>query len=159
MQVIELKLYTIEELDEKAKERARNWWRSIGETSWHDESLESIKAFCEHFGVTLKTWEVGAYSSPYFSTDAENSHFRGLKLSQFKPEYSPTGYCLDWPLWSVFFHSFKRSGDAKAAFLEGLEEGFKCWVSDLEDQNSDEYIDELLQANEYTFTENGAHYA
>ena len=156
MQTVQINLYTIEELPtETAKERARDWWRSLGYTPWHDESLESIKAFCEHFGVTLKAWEVGAYSRPYFSTDAENSHFRGLKVSQFSPDHSPTGYCLDWPLWSVFFHSFKRTGDAKAAFVEGLTEGFKCWAADLEDQDSAEYIDETLSANGYTFTEDG----
>lgn len=159
MQTIQINLYTIEELTtESAKERARDWFRGFGVSSWHDESLESIKAFCEHFGVTLKAWEVGAYSRPYFSTDAENSHFRRLKVSQFRPDYSPTGYFLDWPLWSVFFHSFKRTGDAKAAFLEGLTEGFKCWAADLEDQDSAEYIDEELLINGYTFTEDGKHF-
>ena len=156
MQTIELNLYTIDELPtERAKERARDWWRGLGETFWSDESLDSIKAFCEHFGVELKSWEVGAYSRPYFSTDAENSHFRGCKVSDFKPDHMPTGFCLDWPLWSTFYHEFKRTGDAKAAFVEALIEGFKCWAADLEDQNSDEYIDEHLEVNGYTFTEDG----
>lgn len=156
MQTITLNIYTFDELtDERAKERARDWWRGIGDHAWQDESLESVQAFCEHFGVTLKAWEVSAYSRPYFSTDAENRHFRGCKLSDFKPDYSPTGYCLDWALWSFFYHEFKRTGDAKAAFVEALHEGFKCWAADLEWQDSAECIDDLLQVNGYTFTEDG----
>jgi hypothetical protein len=156
METVTINIYTIKELtDERAKERARDWYRNGMEYHWLDESLDSIKAFCEQFGVTLKAWEVGAYLSPYFSTDAENSHFRGLKVSQFKPDHMPTGYCLDWPLWSTFFHEFKRTGNAKAAFVEALHEGFKCWCADLEDQNSDEYIDEHLEANGYTFNKDG----
>ncbi len=156
MQTIELTLYTIDELTtDSAKEAARDWWRGLGVSDWGDESLESVKAFCEHFGVTLKAWEVGAYSRPYFSTDADNSHFRGCKVSDFKPDHMPTGYALDWPLWSTFYHEFKRTSDAKAAFVEALTEGFKSWAADLEWQNSSEYIDETLEANAYTFTEDG----
>lgn len=156
MRTEQVTIYKFEELPTgAAKERARDWWRGLGETFWADESLESIQAFCEHFGVTLKTWEVSAYSSPYFSTNAENQHFRGLKLRDFRPDHSPTGYCLDWDLWSTFFHEFKRTGDAKAAFDAALWEGFKSWRNDLEHQCSDEYIDEHLTINEYEFTEDG----
>lgn len=159
MQQVTINLYTIDELTkERAKEKARDWYRQTGSAHWQDESLGSVNAFCEHFGVTLKAWEVSAYTSPYFSTDAENSHFRGHKVSDFKPEHMPTGYALDWALWSTFYHEFKRTGDAKAAFVQALTEGFKCWRADLEDQDSAEYIDEHLEANGYTFTEDGTRF-
>lgn len=156
MQTVQINLYTIEELPtEAAKEAARDWWRSLGNTDWHDESLESIRAFCERFGVTLKEWSVEPYAPYHFATDAEQRHFRGVKLSDFTRDHMPTGYCVDCALWQTFYDEFKRTGDAKAAFVEALTEGFKCWSADLEDQNSSEYIDEHLEANGYTFTENG----
>ncbi len=94
-------IYTFDELpDDDAKERARERGRQwvSDDPAWNDESYESIEAFRKHFGVKLKEWSIGAYESLDYSTNAENSHFRGLKLSQFDRDYMPTGYCLDCDL-------------------------------------------------------------
>ena len=149
-------LYTFDELPtEAAKERAREWWREGIDFAWSDESLNSIKTFCEHFGVKLRDWSVGPYANPDYSTDAENSHFRGRRLRDFDRDAMPTGYCLDCTLWMTFYDEFKRTGDAKAAFDSALWEGFKDWRNDMEAQLSDDYIDEHLTINEYEFTEEG----
>jgi hypothetical protein len=58
MRTIEETLYQFDELEESAKETARNWWREIADYPFHDENLKSIKAFCGHFGVTLKDWSI-----------------------------------------------------------------------------------------------------
>lgn len=156
MQVIELTIYTINELPtEKAKDNARNWWRSFGEFHWNDESRQSIETFCYHFGVRLKNWQIGPCSQFVYTTDAENRHFRGRKLKDFDREHMPTGYCLDCSLWQTFYDVFKRTGDAKEAFDSALHAGFSDWQKDMEDQMSDEYIDEHLEINGYTFTEDG----
>lgn len=138
---------------ERARERGRQW---VGEEMfWSDESRQSIEAFCEEFGVTLKDWSVGAYSPIEYSTSAENRHFRGRKLREFNRDHMPTGYCLDCSLWQTFYDEFKRTGDAKGAFNAALWAGFKEWRDDLESQLEDEYIDDFLTANEYEFTEDG----
>jgi hypothetical protein len=149
-------LYQFDELPtERAKERARDWHRANIDFSWGDESRESIETFCKHFGVTLKTWSIGPCSPLDFSTDAENKHFRGLRLRDFNRDNMPTGYCLDCTLWMTFYDKFKESGDAKQSFETALYEGFKDWRSDMEAQMEDDYIDEFLTINEYEFDETG----
>lgn len=138
---------------ERARERGRQWIAE--DPAWCDEARQSIEAFCEEFGVTLKEWSVGAYAPIDYSTNAANEHFRGRKLREFKRDYMPTGYCLDCDLWQTFYDEFKRAGDAKGAFDTALDAGFKAWREDLEGQLEDEYIDDFLTANEYEFTEDG----
>jgi hypothetical protein len=148
-------IYTINELTDDAKERARDWYRHGMEYHWSDESRESIEAFCKHFGVRLKDWSVGAFGPINYTTDAENRHFRGLRLRDFSRDHMPTGYCLDCDLWMTFYDQFKATGDAKAAFDAALWQAFKSWRNDMEHQHSDEYIDEHLSINEYEFDEQG----
>jgi hypothetical protein len=149
-------IYKFDELPtERAKERARDWWRECADLSWSDESLDSIRAFCKHFGVTLKSWSVGPYAPFDFSTNAEQHHFRGKRLRDFKRDHMPTGYCLDCSLWMTFYDVFKGSGDAKAAFDAAMRAGFADWRADMESQLEDDYIDDVLAANEFEFTEEG----
>lgn len=156
METVQIDIFTFDELSESAKEKAREWWHSDCDAlAWSDESRGSIKAFCDHFGVKLKEWEVCPYSSPIYSTDAENRHFQGLRLSQVDRDAMPTGYCLDATLWITFYDHFKKTGDAKGAFDAALWEAFKEWRDDMEWQLSDECVDELLTINEYRFEESG----
>lgn len=152
----EVTAYKFEELSESAKEKAREWGRNLDFIfGWSEESKQSIVAFCDHFGVTLTDWSVGPWSPFYYQTDAENSHFRGVKLKSISPDNTPTGYCLDHTLWETFHREFKRSGDAKYAFNEALYAGFKAWRADWESAYEDAQLDEFLIANEYEFTEDG----
>ncbi len=157
MRVIEKTVFVFEELSGKAKDNARSWGREVvgQDMFWSDEPKSSIEAFCEEFGVTLTDWSVGAYIPFHFSTNAENHHFRGRKLSEFNRDNMPTCYYLDCSLWMTFFDEFKRTGSAKTAFDAAINEGFKDWRNDLEDQLADEQIDNFIIANEYEFDENG----
>ncbi len=157
MRVIEKTIFTFDELSDSAKEKAREWGREIvgSDMNWSDESKSSIKAFCDHFGVTLTDWSIGAYSPIQYSTDAENHHFRGHKLRDFNRGHMPTGYCLDCSLWQEFYDEFKRTGNAKESFDTAIYAGFKAWRDDLEDQLKDEQIDDFIIANVYEFDENG----
>ena len=151
-----INIYSFDDLDEYAKEKARDWFRSVSDYPWHDECLESVKTFCKYFGVKLTDWSVGAdiYN---FRTDAENNNFRGHKLREFTRDHMPTGYCLDYALWSTFYDSFKRTGDAKDAFDDALRAAFKDWSADVEYYFSDEAIDETLESDGYEFYEDGKH--
>ncbi len=97
-----------------------------------DDGIRSLKAYCEHFGVTLKDWSIGAYCHSYAITDAENHHFRGLKLKDCDKELMPTGFCIDWNFFSQFYDEFQRSGNAKLAFEHGLACGVEAIVRDCE---------------------------
>jgi hypothetical protein len=150
-----IEVFKFEELSDSAKETARNWYRQDLDFAWSDENLDSIKAFCDHFGIHLKNWEVSPYSSPSYSVELANSNFRGLKLKDFNRDNMPTGYCLDCDLWMTFYDQFKATGCAKTAFDAALWAGFIGWRNDMESQLSDESIDDNLIINEYEFLECG----
>lgn len=151
-----INVYKFQELPtEAARERARDWYRTDMDFAWSDEALDSIKTFCDHFEVTLRTWSVGAYAPIDYSTNAENCHFRGMRLSDFIRDHMPTGYYIDSDLWVTFYDVFKRTGCAPKAFEAALDAGFRAWRADMESQLEDEYIDDHLTINEYEFTEDG----
>lgn len=155
MRTIEKTVYLFDELSDKAKDRAREWWRDGMDFAWQSESRQSIEAFCSHFGVNLRRWSVGPHYPLEYSHDAENHHFRGMRLRDFNRDNMPTGYCLDCDLWMTFYDRFKATGDAKAAFDDAVYAGFLAWQKDMEHQLSDECVDEMLIANEYEFDEEG----
>jgi hypothetical protein len=162
MRTIEETLYQFDELEESAKETARNWWREIADYPFHDENLKSIKAFCGHFGVTLKDWSIYGRGE-HLTTNAENCHFRGITLADAKQlvekGYFPkSGLWLDGVMISGFFEDFKRTGDSLSAFLYALECALRAITDDIDHQFSDEAIDEMLIINGYEFTEDGKRY-
>lgn len=156
METVQIDVFTFDELSDESKEKAREWWLNDYDTlEWSDEPRVSIEAFCDRFGVKLKEWEVRPYSSPSYSTDVENRHFRGVRLSQIDRDAMPTGYCLDATLWTTFHDHFKKTGDAKGAFDAALWEAFKAWRDDMEWQLSDECVDDYLITNGYRFLASG----
>lgn len=162
MRVVEEKIYQFLELDDGAKERAREWWREVADYPFHKENIEAIKAFCGHFGVTLKDWSIYGRGE-HLTTNAENHHFRGFTLAHAK-ELAERGYFPESGLWldgvmiSGFFEDFKRTGDALSAFLYALECALRAITEDIDYQYSDEAVDEMLIINEYEFTEDGKRY-
>ena len=61
-QVIEITVYTIDELSDAAKEAARAWYReSCLDYEWYDFVYEDFGTICEILGVTLATSPVRLY--------------------------------------------------------------------------------------------------
>lgn len=151
-----IKVYSIEELPTtKAKQRAISWLQETFDFPYEDDWRESVEAFCAFFGVRLLSYQADSWATSYRTTEIKNENFRGKKLKDFYPEYMPTGYCGDCPLWRTFHEVFKNTGDAKHAFKTALEAGFEEWKQDIQDYYSDESIVEHAICNEYEFTEDG----
>ena len=148
-------LYQFHELSEKAKEKARDWYREGDIYHWHDEDRASIEAFCDAFNARLSDWSVGAFMPYHYRVDASNDNFRGRRLREFNRDHMPTGYCLDCALWATFYDEFKKTGDAKGAFYAALDAGFKAWRDDIEYAYSDAAVDESIELNEYEFEQDG----
>ena len=156
MRAIQIQLYKLNELDDDAQEKAIERFRDgMSCDFWADEGLDSIKAFCSEFNVTLTHWSVGAYSHIEFKTDATNRNFRGVKLSSIDKDAMPTGYCVDSDIRYKFHDEFTQTGDALYAFNEAVEAGFKSIRADMEYQLSDEAIRETIECNDYEFTADG----
>lgn len=155
MKTIQTTVYSFEELNEKAKERARDWWKQNLEYPWFDESMDSIRAFVEHFGARVGNWSIGERGRDYIKTDITQDRFRGLKLKDFSPDHMPTGYCLDCDLWGTFHKEWKRTSDPMYSFEQALEAALSAIASDVEYQYTNESVDDYLIVNEYQFTEEG----
>ena len=155
MEIIEVKVYTFEELDDDAKDTARDQFRQGLDYPWWDESMGSVRAFVEHFGGRIRDYSIGERGRDYVKTDVGPGNFRGLKLKDFKPDHMPTGFCIDCDLWGTFHKEWKRTGDPVYAFQQAIEAALSAIASDVEYHYSDKCIDETLKFNSYRFTENG----
>lgn len=159
MRVAEVLVCKYSELNDQAKKRAKDWYLDGLEYPFHQENIDSIKAFCEHFGATLKDWSIGGRGE-YLKTDAENHNFRGftmadaIKLSAMG--YFPkSGTWLDCTMIQSFFEDFKKTGDALYSFKQALESALIAINRDIEYHYSDEAIEEMMDINEYEFDEDG----
>lgn len=149
--------YSFSELSDQAKETAISDYRSNGsEYSWQDESHESLNAFCNLFGAKVTDWSIGTYGHSYIKTDADTSHFRGWNKAKVAaiPEFL-TGYCFDCDYIETFKKEFERTGNALGAFNDAIDAGLSDWIKDMEWQESDKYIADHMEANEYQFLEDG----
>jgi hypothetical protein len=155
MRTIETTIYTFDELSNKAKERAIQQHRQCVEYPWFSECLDSLKTFCSEFGVKVTDYTLSDCYRASISTDATPKHFRGVKLSGFNREAMPTGFCFDCDLRYTFHDEFKRTGDAFYAFNDALQTFLISVKKDIEWNYSDEAITELLEINDYEFTEEG----
>jgi hypothetical protein len=157
MRTVTINAYQFDELNEDAQEKAIEWVKNNIHAlhAWNDEAKQSIKAFCDKFGVTLRDHHVSPWGRIDYATDANNGHFRGVRLSHINREEMLTGYCLDCDLMYTFHDKFKSTGDALIAFNHALDEGFEAWRSDWENAYSDDSIADFLRANEYEFTADG----
>ena len=155
MRVLTVEAFRFQDLEDEAKERAREWYRDGLDYPWFSESIDSIRAFAKHFGVSLMDWEIGGGRN-YIKTDATNANFRGVRLDSINRDHMPTGYCLDADLWEAFYDEFKKTGDAKHAFEQALEAALCAVQRDIEYQYSNEAVDESLRFNEYEFNSDGS---
>lgn len=157
MQTVEIQIYHFHELDDRAKERAREWYRANCEYTWFSEAKDCLTAFCDHFGVKVLDYSIGE-NQGFVKTDAGQHHFRGIKLSEQLRDAMPTGLWLDCELFMHFYDEFKNTGNAKAAFEDALYNFTRAVRNDVEHYYSDEAIDENIEINEWTFTADGKFY-
>ena len=157
MRTITKDVFTFDELSDEAKEAALEWARDnlCDIYDWNEENKQSIEEFCQNWGIELQQYSVSPYESYDYQTDANNGHFRGVKLRSVNKEEMLTGYCLDNTLMYTFYDKFKATGDALYAFNEALDAGFLAWRDDWEYTYSDEALGESLECCGYEFTIDG----
>lgn len=155
MRVIEQTIYKYSELDDSAKARAKEWFSQGGYT-WIDEGIESVRAFCRALRLPDKLdYDLSPYSHSYIDSDVTPAYFRGLKLKDIDREAMPTGYCLDCDCFYTFYDTFKETGNAYEAFIAALDAAKKAIIAEMEYQDSEEYIQEMMEINGYEFDEQG----
>ena len=207
--IVETVVYTIEELPDEAKEKARAWYRQDGlHDEWYDFVYEDFQTICRILGVSLRTSPVrlmggGTRDRPhiYFSCSSSQgdgasfegvwSHARDARkaIRAHAPRDEELHRIAD-ALQNVQRRNFfqvhatvRQSGrhcheysmaigverdsptgqpptdGAEDIVIEALRDLarwlFRQLRSEYEHQTSDDAVDEILRANEATFTADG----
>ena len=156
MKIKKIQVFSYAELTDSAKERARAKFLEADEYPWWKDAETSIRRFCDHFGVIGLDYSIGGYCPSYITSKADNGHFRGRKLKHYKAmNHDDAYYCLEFELWDNFLNLWEATGSALVAFNQALDKA--CWSiqKDMEYHQSDEYVEEMMEINEYEFTEDG----
>ncbi len=168
MREITTKVYQYNELNDKAKEKARDWYR---EASSSDEWWENIYEDAETIGLKIKGFDIdrGSNVDAVFISGALDcavaimrEHGEMCETYKTASAYiaerdaaiaaipadengDPDEYAIDAALDEI-----------DAEFLKSLEGDYLEMLRDeYEHQTSDETVAENIEANEYEFTEDG----
>ncbi len=170
-----INIYQFNELTtEAAKERARQWWREVSASegySWSQDAIQSLKKLAEHFGGKVKDYQIDFFDSSPSSAcfdmpedmTKKEIQSRLAQLGSYNKRTGKghgdcklTGFCADEDAIDGFRAAFRRG---ERNLNELMQEAFKTWLkssqSDARGQLENEYIDDILEANEYDFFEDG----
>ena len=211
-QIVEVTVYTIDELSDGAREAARAWYRHQGlHDEWYDFVCEDFETICQIIGVTLRTSPVRLYGGgtrdkPHIffrlsSSQGDGASFEGLlghargvtkairahapkdtelhriadelqaiqrrNFYQVRASISQKGrYCHEY---SMAFE-IERDSPTWQPMTDGAEEtviealrDLARWLyrqirSEYEYQTSDEAVDEIVEANQWTFKADGTRF-
>lgn len=171
-------VYKYEELSDRAKERAREWYREEilafdDDYYWCKDNVDSLKKWADWFCVKILDYSLGG-------SDNRNQHvkfelyidyiieeMRGVRLWKYfnnqlvMPDLSGncpfTGYCFDEVLLDKIRDFMKRPWDTDYQELmqDCIDDFCKAYADDVDYQYSDEAVEESIIANEYEFDEDG----
>jgi len=156
MEKVEIEIFSFDELEEKAKAKAREVFRATWEYPYFKENMASLEAFVQHLGGRVLKYSLGDTQHPFVKTTIEPKDLFHIKQSNFKRDYMPTGYIADCYLWEAFHDNFDYGGHH--AFLYAIDSFIRFVAFDVEDYFSDSNIDETLILNEYYFLADGSRY-
>lgn len=162
-------LYKFDELSDKAKEKARDWYREGAlDYDWWDSTYEDA----ERIGLKMKAFDLGraSYAEAEFIASAEETAHKietehGTSCETFidakaylkaRDEIVNTATrTTDGELENEYELDDKLD-ELDAEFLKTLREDYRIILEkEMEYLLSDESVDETIEINEYEFLENG----
>mgnify|MGYP003591033743 CR=1 FL=1 len=150
--MIEIPVYTIGELSEKARDKAHSDYLSCGDYS---DNIDTIKSFCDLFDIDLQNCSIDSCSYSYDATIPQQRNITKRKALAMVNSWEITqGYFLA----SIACDAIKdtwENGDIKLAIEDALESMFLACQRELEYYESVECFVESCEANEWTFLESG----
>lgn len=168
MREIVHKIYTFDELSDAAKEKARDWWRSL---IGYDEWWESVYEDAERVHIQIKGFDLGRHEikgvltiEPHLVADEiQNEHGESCDTYKTAAEFLERRDKLidEWPKdeHGEFEDEWKLDSaldDLEAEFTQSILEDYRIMLQKEWDYlNSDEQIDDAITANEYEFYEDG----
>jgi hypothetical protein len=159
MRIKETKVYQFDELDDQAKDKAREWYRGAGlDYEWWDTTYEDA----ETVGLKITSFDLqGLAEGEFKGTPLET--IEKIKANHGETcETYKTALRYEKPLRDALAH-FDESLDAENEyentaheFKYDLLEDYRILLEqELEYLYSDESVDENIRANEYEFTVDG----
>ena len=171
METIETQVFTFDELSDKAKEKARDWFREGQDNSW---PWECVQEDAKQIGLNITELQTCRSSSNKgeFTTCAIDcaelviaNHGPDCEIyktaKDFKEQHDKA--IESFPVDSGGERTQEQES-AIDALLDGLEHEFKhalledyriMYDKEIDYQQSDEVVDENIRCNDYTFTVDG----
>lgn len=151
MKTIELKLYQYSELNEKAKEKAREWYlRDLD----FDSYWQFLKDDAKNIGLNLKSWDYGRYLTAEFIGSAKECAEKILKEHVKKCETYATAKHFLFLINRI--KNEEKAEEREKYFLNKLSEDYRIMTDEQYDFcQSEEAIAEMMECNEWDFTEDG----
>ena len=168
MRTIRIKLYKFNELSESAKQKAieslydinvdYDWWESIY------EDAENIGLKLTSFDLDRNRHAKGEFNLAANEVAANIFRDHGEDCQTYKTAAS---FMAEWePVFNNYMdenhedyesnESEEKLNDMEDDFLNSLLEDYRIMLNkEIEYQNSDEYIIETIEANDYEFTQDG----
>ncbi len=164
MRIIEIKLYKFNELSESAKEKARDWYRE-GAFRIDQDAFDYVQGDSEDIGlriVSLRPTGIQGNNEGRFITTAQECAEKVLANHGDACETHKTAkaYLKDRAALAVDddgdFVDQDAADELTRDFLYSLLEDYRImFEKEVDYQNSDSAVNEMIEANEYEFTEDG----
>ena len=152
---VEIPVFTIGELSEKAQEKAHYDYLACGFDFDHSDNISTIESFCDLFYIDLKNWSVDSCSYGYtVEIPQQRNITKKQAVAMVESWETSQGYFLAGIACNAIKNAWQY-GDIKQAIGDCLDSMFQAWQSDCEYQESVECFVESCEANEYTFLESG----
>lgn len=153
MRIMQVEIFKFDELSDKAKEKARDWYR---EASLHDEWYESIYEDAANVHIKITGFDIGRGND----IDGEFTDDPLIVADKILKDH---GAGCDTYKTAKIFHAARNKLDEQedhsALDSEFLRDILQDYLSSLrkeyEHVTSDETIDENICTNEYEFTADG----
>lgn len=183
--IVQTEIFKYNELNEKAQQKARDWYRTIisEDSFWSESVIEDAKDIGKLLGITIDEiywsgfWSQGDGAcfegkwaasdvdfkslNTYIPQDKELQHIGGV-LAGIK-EDNPNGIA-SIAHRGFYYHSHSMEIDidnvdefvlVERSFIEFADWIYKCLEKEYEYANSDEQVAECILANDYEFTKDG----
>jgi hypothetical protein len=162
MQTIEIKIYEVDELNEKAKSKAIEWYRNLNDYAFLSDDLNyNLDELLQKHKITPIKDKKLYYSLGYSQGDG----------AVFVGRFKWRGYDVDIKHSGHYYHSNSKNitittrygNDAKIEIYDEFEKVFKSICDEIERigyeqieyEDDDKNIIDNIRMNEYTFLENG----
>jgi hypothetical protein len=154
MKEITVKVYQYSELNEKAKEKAVNWFLDGQDFEFE---WDCIQDDAKNIGIELTAWDYRGYCNGELLISAEDV------IKKIIVEHGEN--CETYKTAKKYEHKFKDNlnddefVELEIEFLKDILEDYRVIADNqYEYVQSEEYISECMEANEYDFLEDGTRF-